>query len=258
MHSSLYVGSVRHRRFQPVGHAFRYAMFQVYLDLDELDTVFRGRWLWSTRRAALAYFKRSDHFGDAKIPLKQAVQELVERETGTRPEGPIRLLTHLRYFGYCFNPVSFFYCFDTTGERVDAIVAEINNTPWAERHCYVLPASTSSGAVRHQRFRFGKDFHVSPFMPMDIDYDWRFSAPEKQLAIHMENFRAGDKIFDSTLQLEQRPITGWSLAMALLRYPFMTLAVIRRIYWQALLLWLKRVPLHTHASNVSPTPEKPA
>jgi DUF1365 family protein len=256
MHSCLYVGSVRHRRFRPVGHAFRYGLFQVYLDLDELDTVFRGRWLWSARRPALAWLKRSDHLGDPAVPLKQAVQDLVHQATGTRPQGPIRLLTHLRYFGYCFNPVSFYYCFDATGTRVETIVAEINNTPWGERHCYVLPAGQSNGGPR--RFRFGKDFHVSPFMPVDIGYDWRFSAPEERLAIHMENHRGGEKLFDATLRLEQRPITGRSLAGALLRYPFMTLAVIRRIYWQALLLWLKRVPFHTHPSKVNAAPEKHA
>ena len=257
MHSCLYVGSVRHRRFQPVEHAFRYGLFHLYLDLDELDSVFRGRWLWSASLPALAWLKRSDHVGDAKMPLKQTILDLVERETGSRPQGPIRLLTHLRYFGYCFNPVSFYYCFDASGEKIDAIVAEINNTPWGERHCYVLPAVASKGGADHQRFRFGKNFHVSPFMPMDIDYDWRFSPPEEQLAIHMENFRAGEKIFDATLTLKQRPITAWSLASALLRYPFMTLAVMRRIYWQALLLWLKNVPLLTHPKD-KPTSEKTA
>ncbi|MEJ2687605.1 MAG: DUF1365 domain-containing protein [Gammaproteobacteria bacterium] len=255
MHSCLYVGSVRHRRFSPVVHAFRYGLFQVYLDLDELDTAFRGRWLWSARRPALAWLRREDHLGDPALPLKRAVQDLVEVETGRPPEGPIRLLTHLRYFGYCFNPVSFYYCFDAAGEKVTTLVAEITNTPWGERHCYVLPAAQSKDAGRHQRFRFAKDFHVSPFMPMDIDYDWRFSQPRDRLAVHMENFRDGEKVFDATLRLERRPISGPSLAAALLRHPFMTLAVIRRIYWQALRLRLKHVPFHPHPAKPGSRPE---
>jgi DUF1365 family protein len=256
MHSCLYVGSVRHRRFRPLEHSFRYGLFQVLLDLDELDAVFRGRWLWSARRPALAWLRRADHLGDPALPLKAAVQDLVETETGSRPTGPIRLLTHLRYFGYCFNPVSFYYCFDAAGEKLETIVAEVNNTPWGERHCYVLPVARGMPAGGHVRFRFGKAFHVSPFMPMDIDYDWRFSAPGHRLTVHMENFYRGEKVFDATLQLKRCPITGWRLAGALLRYPFMTLAVIRRIYWQALRLWLKGVPFYPHPGKAASTSEK--
>ena len=129
MHSAIYHGSLRHRRFAPRPHVFGYPLFMVYLDLAELDTVFKGHWLWSTRRAAPARFVRADHLGDPAQPLDQAVRDLVESRGGQRPLGPIRLLTHLRYFGYAFNPVSFYYCFDAAGERVECIVAEVNNTP---------------------------------------------------------------------------------------------------------------------------------
>ena len=249
MHSALYTGRLRHRRFAATPHVFDYRLCMTFLDLAELDEVFRGRWLWSTRHPALAWMRRADYLGDARLPLDGAVRDRVARETGIRPAGPVRLLTHLRTFGHCFNPVSFYYCYDAIGERVETIVAEITNTPWKERHAYVLPTCLGEGAGGTLRFRFGKAFHVSPFMPMDLDYDWRFTPPGKRLTVHMQNRRAGAKLFDATLSLERREITGTSLAGALVGYPFATLQVVGAIYWQALRLWLKRVPFHVHPAK---------
>jgi DUF1365 family protein len=247
MQSALYTGRLRHRRFAP--HAFEYRLCMAWLDLAELDEVFLGRWLWSTRRPALAWLRRADYLGDPRVPLEQAVRDRVELETGQRPRGPVRLLTHLRTFGHCFNPVSFYYCYDATGMQVETIVAEITNTPWNERHAYVLPACMSAAAGANLRFRFGKAFHVSPFMPMEIDYDWRFTAPGDRLAVHMENRRADARIFDATLTLERHTITAASLAGALARYPFASLRVLVAIYWQALRLWLKRAPFHVRPTK---------
>lgn len=250
MRSALYVGTVRHRRFTPVPHAFQYRMFQLCLDLSELDEVFARRWLWSARRPALAWFRRADHLGDPTEPLDTAVRDLVAAAGAPRPAGPIHLLTHLRYFGYCMNPVSFYYCFDRTGATVESIVAEVHNTPWGERHCYVLHDRGTSGddgaAGRTQRFELRKDFHVSPFMPMDLDYTWQFSEPDDRLAVHMVTRQAGEPLFDATLALRRRPITAASLAGVLVAYPFMTLKVIVAIYWQALRLWWKGAPFHAH------------
>jgi uncharacterized protein len=248
LNSCIYAGRVRHRRFGAIPHQFSYQLFMVYLDLSELDRVFAGRWLWSTRRAALARFTRVDHLGDPGTDLDASIRDLVEKETGRRPQGPIRLLTHLRYFGYCFNPVSFYYCFAADGERVDSIVSEVNNTPWGERHVYVLNAGGGQ-AVTGRSLDLRKRFHVSPFMPMDIDYDWRFNQPAERLSVHMQNFRQGEKIFDATLSMDRRPIDATSLASTLLRQPFMTARVVTAIYFQALRLWLKRVPLHHHPAQ---------
>lgn len=246
MQSSLYAGWVRHRRDAPVPHAFRYRLCLLYLDLAELPRALEGRWLWSARRPALARWHRGDHLGDPARGLDGEVRDLVEGHTGRRPVGPIRLLTAPRVLGYGFNPVSFYYCWDADDRMLEAVVAEINNTPWGERHCYVLPASHSEGTPGKLRFRFGKDFHVSPFLPMDMRYDWRFSTPGDRLLVHMENWRDGARQFDATMTLDRVPITGTALTGALLRYPLLPLKVSAAIYWQAFRLWLKRVPVHTH------------
>jgi len=246
--SALYEGRLRHRRMRPRRHEFRYSIFQVYLDLAELDDVFAGRWLWSTRRPSVAWFRRADHLGDPGVALDTAVRDLVERTTGARPDGPIRLLTHLRYFGYVMNPVSFYYCFDAAGTRVETVIAEINNTPWGEQHCYVLPRHDEGSLA----FSFEKSFHVSPFMPMDVDYDWRFTEPGDRLTVHMTNREHGEKTFDATLTLERRPITTWQLARVLVLYPLMTVKVVAGIYWQAFRLWLKRTPYHPHPKHSEP------
>ena len=250
MHSAIFEGRVSHRRQKPAEHAFEYGLFMMYLDLAELDKVFKGRWLWSARKRALARFDREDHMGDPNQPLDEAVRELVREQTGRRPEGPVRLLTHLRYFGYCFNPVSFYYCYHADGEALSAIVAEVNNTPWGERHCYVLDARSCD--ARGLRFEFEKGFHVSPFMDMDQDYAWSFSTPESSLHVHMENYESNLKIFDATMRLDAVPVTGMSLARVLASYPFMTGRVILAIYWQALQLWLKRIPFYSHPKHRLP------
>jgi DUF1365 family protein len=245
MHSAIYRGRVEHRRFEPVEHAFGYRLFMVYLDLAELDRVFAGRWLWSTRRRAVAYLARRDHLGDPAVALDAAVRDLVEQRTQWRPAGPIRLLTHLRYFGFCFNPVSFYYCFDASGRHVEAVVAEVNNTPWGEQHAYVLRSAEPEGPGP-QRYTPAKVLHVSPFMPMDVEYDWRFGAPEDRLAVYMRTLRDGSAIFDASLDLRRVELGARSLASVLIAYPFMTARVIAAIYWQALRLWLKRCPVFDH------------
>jgi hypothetical protein len=223
-----------------------------WLDLAELDSVFRGRWLWSTRRRALAWFRRADYLGDPSLPLDEAVRRRVMEAGRPRPPGPIRMLAQLRSFGHCFNPVAFYYCYDAADTRVQTVVAEITNTPWGERHAYVLPVPEGQRPADTLDFAFGKDFHVSPFMPMDVAYHWRFGIPGRQLAVHMENTRAGAALFDATLSLKRREITAASLAGVLLRFPFSTLRVLAAIYWQALRLRFKGVAVHDHPHTIRP------
>ena len=246
-HSAIYVGTVRHRRRGQVVHRFQSRLFLLYLDLDELPAVLDGSWLWSARRPAPLWFRRADYLGDARVPLADAVRQRVAQHTGTAPSGPIRMLTHLRTCGYCFNPVTFYYCFAQDG-GLEAVVAEITNTPWRERRAYVLRPPPGTGRRAVHRFQLDKDFHVSPFLPMDLHYDWRFSLPGERLAVHMALHR-GAPVFDATLSLHRRPLTARSLALALLRYPLMPLRVIARIHFEALRLWLKGAPVYSHPAT---------
>jgi uncharacterized protein len=245
MNSRIYKGWVEHRRHAPHHNRFRYPLFMLYVDLAELPQIFDGVPLWSARRPALAWFKRGDYLGPAEVPLDQAVRDLVAARGGARPAGPIRLLTHLRYFGYCMNPVSFYYCFDQAGDTLQTIVAEITNTPWGERHQYVLDVAPGDGP-RLKRFEFAKDFHVSPFMPMDLEYRWCFNQPAQRLFVNMRNFKGAAQVFDATLHLREEPVTRAALLRTLATYPFMTLRIIAAIHWQAFKLVLKRTPFYGH------------
>ena len=252
MHSSIFSGQVSHSRKSPLAHAFRYGVYMAYLDLDELDEVFRGRWFWSASRPALVRFRRANHFGDPDQPLDASVRDLIESRTGTRPAGPIRLLTNLSWFGYCFNPISIYYCYDKADSRLETIVAEVSNTPWGERCCYVLADNMNTGDEGTRRFLTSKDMHVSPFMGMEVDYDWLITPPGDDLVVRINNRDEGRRFFNATLILKRTEISGMSLAGVLMRYPFMTLKVTFAIYWQALRLWLKGCPLHAHPGKKKP------
>ena len=251
MKSALYEGRVRHRRFFPVDHRFEYRVFYPYLDLSELPDVLEPLPGWSARRAAVARFVRSDHVGDPSQPLHESVRDVVESRCGARPEGPIRLLALPRTLGVAFNPVSFFYCF-RNDETLGHIVAEVDNTPWGERHCYAVDVARDDlGEGQAMRFRVPKAFHVSPFHPMAQEYEWRFTLPGRSLVVHMEN-REGDRVLgDATLTLHRRPLTRRNATLTLLRHPAMAATVVGGIYSQAARLWWKGAPYHPHPKRLA-------
>ena len=246
--SGIYEGQVYHARHTPKKHRFTTSAFFLYLDLDELPTLFRGRWFWSPRRWNLSHFRRSDYLGDPAVDLKTAVLDVVEASLGFRPKGAVRVLTQMRTWGYVFNPVSFYYCFNGQ-DRLQAVVSEITNTPWRERHRYVLRAEGDTGV----KARFAKQFHVSPFFDMDQDYDWTMAPPGEQLSVRMRNWEAGESVFEAGFVGKRREMTGRSLARTLWRYPFQTFRVHLAIYLHAARLWAKGVPFFVHPKKRKPS-----
>lgn len=249
MRSSVCIGRMAHVRHTPRAHRFGYAVDMTLLDLDEIDTVFDGRWFWSTRRPAWARWRRDDYLGPVDRSLKQAVLERIRTETGVDGRGPVLMLTTLRRLGHSFNPVTFYWAMDPTGEVPVAFVAEITNTPWNERFAYAFAWDMGEEVGASRRFRFRKKFHVSPFFPMDLVYDWTVGPPSERIAIHMEDWSGSEKVFDADLAVRAEPISGSSLARSLLRSPMTSVKVLAAIYWQALVLKLKGVPFFAHPAT---------
>jgi DUF1365 family protein len=251
--SAVYEGTIRHRRFEPVEHEFSYRFFLMYLDLGELPGVLDPYPLWSARRRAPARFRREDFMGDPGQPLDECARDAVEAATGSRPPGPVRLLAGLRYLGHSFNPVSFYYCFDSSGRRVEAVVADVENIPWGERHPYVLGRGEREGPVLSDEL--DKTLHVSPLMGMDQTYGFRATEPGERLAVHIESrpdIGRGGKSFDATLELRRRELSRPLLTGLLARYPAMSLQVVAKIYAQSLRLKLKGARYFPHPEGKKP------
>lgn len=248
MGPALYVGQLRHRRFRPKPHAFTYSLFMALIDVDDLEGNMGVSHLTSLNRFNWASFDDRDHLGDPSLPLRQRVAEDAARQGLTLPGGPIYLLTHLRYLGYAFNPISFYFCCDDAGEPT-LVMAEVHST-FGELCTYWVTAADLHRRPRTFRLRTPKTMHVSPFMSMDVDYEFAVTTPGESLVAHMNTIdrheAGGAPYFDATLTLERRPWTASAIRRVLIRHPMMTAKVIGAIHWEALRLWLKGVPGYPH------------
>jgi len=242
----IYTGTINHRRFTPFDHFFTYPLFLTYIDLSTFESALKKSWIWNINKPALISFNRKDYHGEVSLDLENAVRKTIFQRIGKKVKGPIRLLTHLRYFGYCFNPVSFYYCFDETDSQVEIILAEVTNTPWNERHAYIIHNRSKNGNINNLKEDLDKRLHVSPFWGMDHQYEWVFTQPEETLLVYMKNFKDGKKVFDVTLDMKRMPFTLPQLLKEVARFPFITIIVVFRIHWQAFKLWLKKAPFFMH------------
>lgn len=227
----------------------------VYVDLAELSDDAALRKLLIRKTFSACNFERSDHLGESTTDLADSVRNLVEEQTGQRPSGPIRLLTQLRIFGFYFSPLNLYYCFDANGKEVEFIVAEVNNTPWREQHCYVLWSGNQGEAAGQLSFRHAKQMHVSPFMQMEVDYLWHLTEPSETVAASIANLEDDRKIFDASMSLKRHALSRPRLRWILARYPWITAKIMIAIYWQAIRLWWKRCPTYQHpAKRPQPQP----
>lgn len=272
-HSAIYEGWVRHRRFAVTRHEFRYPLYMMLLDLDEIERVLALHPLWGKSRWALSGFHSADYFlGDTSLPqLRQRL--LLKFQQAGLPACRVSVLTNLRGLGVVMNPLSCYFGFDQQGQCV-GMLAEVTNTPWGERHHYWLSTRLDATAadqgtqsdihypaeVRQRRagdpkfcFEFSKAFHVSPFNPMDMSYQWLLNCPQElpnhQLISHLALQRQGQPAFDATLCLQRQLISRRSLGRLLWRYPLQSLQVAIGIYWQAARLWWRGARFHKHPGH---------
>ena len=262
--SAIYEGTVRHRRNEPKLHQFDFRFFMLLLDLEEIDSLFRWQPFWSAKRWSLCRFKATDHLRQfASVgSLRERALAALTRQGIEQPVGPIRLLTQLSYLGYTMNPVCFFYCFNLAGDKIEAVIAEVNNTPWGEQHVYVIPAQQLTGKSTIRSTDIKKEFHVSPFFDLAMNYRMAFSVPSETLAVKIENHSLDSdsadneahpcprKYLDVTMKLRRKKLSGWSLNGLLVRYPAISIQVAVGIYWQALKLYLKKIPFVPHPNKL--------
>ncbi|MCB1041023.1 MAG: DUF1365 domain-containing protein [Acidimicrobiales bacterium] len=249
--SALYEGTVSHARLDATAHAFEYQVLMAWLNLAELPGSLDAHPLWSARRAAPVRFRRQDFHGDPSVPLDEAVRTTIAEQSGERPEGPICLLAHLRTWGWSFNPIAFYVAFAPDGSgTIDALLAEVTNTPWQERHAYVMAVHATEVP---DPVRFPKAMHVSPFLDMELDHSFAFTPfGAGRLTVRMDDWRGDRREFAATLDVQRFPLDRPTMGRMLRRHPLPAQRVSGGIYLEALKLRAKDAPFRRHPAKVGP------
>lgn len=248
MNSCLYKARVMHHRSSPKEHMFSYSLFMFYVDLDELDMLDKKLWMFSLNRFNFFSFRNKDHLqltADDLKTTRQQVSDYLKTLEIELDNGRVMLLTNMNVLGYNFNPVSFYFCFDDKNQPL-CCVAEVNNT-FGEMKPY--PAGKEH--LKGDKFHFGakKYFYVSPFIDHDTDFDFDIAIPGDKLRIKIDDYQNKKRFFTSTLTGDLRSMTNGNLLFYALRFPLITLRIIFLIHWQALLLWIKKIPYHRKSEN---------
>ena len=225
-----------------------------YLDLDEVADLLGPKRLISNRRFAASSFHPSDHFTGTERTeddLPSTIRTIIAHVTGKPHVGPIRLLTQLRHFGFYFSPLNMYYGFSSGVDELQTLVAEVSNTPWNERHHYVLHAGNQVSQDSQAHYRHSKAFHVSPFMDMDSIYDWRVNSPGDSLDLSIRCERDSKVFFHAGMTLHRQELTPATLRRLQIRHPLIPLKILTSIYWQAFRLWMKKCPFYPHPSQTT-------
>jgi DUF1365 family protein len=244
MSAALYVGSVMHQRLRPWMHPFRYRCFWILFNLDEVQSLSSRVRLVSYNRFNVFSFHDGDFGNGSGTPLREQIASTLKNAAIDLDGGTIHLLCMPRVLGFAFNPLSIYFCSRADGTTA-ALVYEVHNT-FGERHSYVLPVRSPSGTIRHA---CRKSFYVSPFIDMDMRYDFAVMEPNERVAVAIRTSKAGQVVMVARLAGRRFPITDRTLARLFFAIPLVTLKVIAAIHWQALRLWLGGLRIRERPSS---------